>query len=114
MASKHRGSMNFVSQRVLVAKSSEYPAFRRGHWKETSIGTHRVRSFGRLRPAGRRVLKPLLPSVDGQVEQPIRRNRRERLPPRPSEPVSRSKANFQIYVSADSISLAPQMHVPML
>jgi hypothetical protein len=37
----------------------------------TSIGTVRVLAFRPLRPAGRRVLPLLLPSVDGQVEQPV-------------------------------------------
>src|ERR1017187_1732084 len=39
--------------------------------KGTSFGTHRVLAFWLLRPAGRRILPPLLPPVDGQVEQPI-------------------------------------------
>src|SRR5579864_5894606 len=37
----------------------------------TSIGTVRMAAFRPLRPAGRRVLPPLLPPVDGQVEQPV-------------------------------------------
>src|ERR1700722_16879267 len=37
----------------------------------TSISTHRVLAFWLLRPASRRTLPPLLPPLDGQVQQPI-------------------------------------------
>ena len=59
-------------QRLPVPRSSECPAFRRGHWADgASIGTVAVLALRPLWPAGRRVLPPLLPPVDGQVEQRV-------------------------------------------
>src|SRR5262245_26666217 len=87
-------------QRLPVPRSSEYPAFRRGHWTMgTSIGTVLVLAFRPLWPAGRRVLPCLLAPVDGQVEQPVAVI--HRLDTAPRRPVSPEHIGFLSQVAND-------------
>src|SRR5215472_13174757 len=64
--SSQRGSARASSQVVGMSGLHARPLH-----DGASVGAVLMRTFGPTRPVGRRIFPPLLPPVDGQVEQPV-------------------------------------------